>query len=102
MHLNVMPQNGSGRGILMERRRETARIEMSQVVKVLAQDGQVLTARFFDLSHNGFKIGHDGDLLVGDRVIVVSARGTRAHAEIKWVADRMAGGLFSEPPEPLG
>lgn len=81
-----------------ERRRERPRIELLQSAHLITQDGRVVDVEFLDLSQEGFKIRHSDDLLGGDLVTIVSVRGSRAQAVIKWVADRMAGGVFVGPP----
>jgi hypothetical protein len=81
-----------------DRRREVPRIELSQAAYLITQDGRSISVEFLDLSCQGFKIRHSDDLLEGDLVTIVSARGSKAPGEIKWVADQMAGGIFVEPP----
>lgn len=81
-----------------DRRREVPRIELSQAAYLITQDGRSISVEFLDLSCQGFKIRHSDDLLEGDLVTIVSARGSKAQGEIKWVADQMAGGIFVEPP----
>lgn len=87
-----------GKGRAKDRRREVPRIELSQAAYLITLDGCSTRVEFLDLSCQGFKLRHSDDLLEGDLVTIVSARGSRAQGEIKWVADRMAGGIFLEPP----
>jgi hypothetical protein len=82
----------------MERRRELPRIELMQPAELRTQDGRSVDVTFLDLSREGFKLRHNEDLMVGDTVTIVSSRGSEVLAEIKWVADRTAGGIFLEPP----
>lgn len=84
-----------------ERRREVPRIDMSQAAQLITHEGRVISVRFLDLSRCGFKIRHSDDLVEEDLVTIVSARGSRARGEIKWVADRLAGGIFVEAPQDL-
>ena len=88
-------------GRAKDRRREVPRIDMSQAAELITQDGRVIGVNFLDLSRCGFKIRHSDDLVEGDVVTIVSARGSRALGEIKWVAHRLAGGVFVEAPEQL-
>lgn len=81
-----------------ERRRERPRIELLQTAHLITQDGRMVDVEFLDLSQQGFKIRHSDDLLDGDAVTIISVRGSRVQAVIKWVADRLAGGVFVEPP----
>ena len=85
----------------MERRRELPRIDLSQPAELLTHDGRSISIDFLDLSRAGFKIRHQDELMAGDVVTIVSLRGSTVKAEIKWVADRLAGGIFVEPPEEL-
>lgn len=85
----------------MEKRRELPRIDMAQPAQLLTADGRTISISFLDLSRSGFKISHDDDLMAGDLVTIISVRGSAVKAEIKWVADRMAGGIFAEPPADL-
>ncbi|MFC7538116.1 hypothetical protein ACFQPG_12210 [Sphingomonas sp. GCM10030256] len=78
------------------------RIDVSQPAELGTEDGRSISIDFLDLSRAGFKIRHEDELLSGDLVTIISARGSRARAEIKWVGDRIAGGVFVEPPEELG
>lgn len=82
----------------MERRQELPRIELSQPAELRTHDGRSVDAIFLDLSREGFKLSHTDELMVGDIVTIVSTRGSEVQAEIKWVADRMAGGIFLDPP----
>jgi hypothetical protein len=86
----------------MERRRESQRVEMFQPAELLTHDGRSIDIDFLDLSRDGFKIRHHEDLMVGDMVTITSARGTKVQAQIKWIADQMAGGIFLDPPPEVG
>jgi hypothetical protein len=74
---------------------------MTQPAELVTHDGRSVSIEFYDLSRSGFKIRHDDELMVGDIVTIISSRGSRVTAEIKWVADRLAGGIFIEPPEDI-
>lgn len=74
---------------------------MSQPAELLTTDGRLVDIDFIDLSRDGFKIRHREDLVVGDVVTITSGRGTKVLAQIKWVADRMAGGIFLDPPQEI-
>lgn len=71
---------------------------MSQPAELITHDGRSISIDFLDLSQAGFKIRHHDELMAGDIVTIISARGSTARAKIKWTADRMAGGIFTEPP----
>lgn len=75
---------------------------MSQPAELLTNDGQLVDIDFLDISRDGFKIRHHEDLVVGEVVTITSGRGTKVLAQIKWVADRMAGGIFLDPPQEIG
>lgn len=85
----------------MERRNEAPRIDMTQPAELVTHDGSSVSIEFLDLSRSGFKIKHGAELMAGDIVTIISSRGSRVTAEVKWVADRMAGGIFVEPPQDM-
>lgn len=86
---------------IVERRREIPRVDMLQPGELVIYDGSSSKIEFLDLSASGFKIRHQEQLMVGDIVTVTSAKGFKALAEVKWVIDQLAGGVFMEPPEAL-
>ncbi len=84
-----------------ERRGERARrIELEQVVALVTSDGDGLTVRLKDLSRNGFKIEHSGeDLVVGEIVTIRTSR-SEARAQLQWVTELEAGGVFIDEAQP--
>lgn len=85
----------------MERRSQAPRIDMTQPAELVTYDGRSVSIEFLDLSRSGFKFRHADELMVGDIVTIISSRGSKVTAEVKWVADRMAGGIFVEPPQDM-
>lgn len=83
------------------RRKEVARIDTWQPAELITHDGRSICIDLLDISRAGFKIKHQDELLDGDYVTIISARGSKVLAKILWVADQMAGGIFVDPPEDL-
>ena len=84
-----------------ERRDERSkRIDLEQPVTLLTSDGHSFAVVLKDISLDGFRIQHRGEYLDPWEVVtLVSHRGTRTRAQIRWITTDEAGGIFLDTPE---
>ncbi|GGB23358.1 hypothetical protein GCM10011380_11350 [Sphingomonas metalli] len=60
-------------------------------------DGRAVTRRVRNLSLTGACVDHEGELAVGQRLMLDMGRLDAIEAEVVWVKDRLAGIHFEEP-----
>ena len=84
-----------------ERRDEgSRRIDLHQPVMLVTADGHSFNAVLKDLSQDGFRIEHRGEYLSPWEIVtLISNRGNRTRAQIRWITTEEAGGIVLDAPE---
>ncbi len=75
------------------------RIDLRRAATLINSDGATVAVVILDLWRGGFRVEACEDLRIGEQVTLLTERGDRFSAEIRWTLGNEAGGMFLDSGE---